>query len=457
MNQIPNNIMNPIPKDVFQRLHAIPRDIEREKKLVQIVFHRSCYHKPAKAMMNLGVDIDLYPSLTKISKDVNFNKLVWRSYFNSLVGKITPELIKAQIYDTQKYALENQINDTIRSVLMYVSASMKNEEMEKLAQIARICIGDEYNVIVVNGNYTTNRESERFVRGEINRATKIDGKRGVWIIASNMCQRSFSIPEINVILIAYDGGEVGPLIQKISRVSTIGANKTVGHVVTLSIDGQRDTRLFDIVAETAKKYANNHQCDFETALKRVVPTFPFLDLDENGHQIQLSVDDYCREIFNSSSSHYLIVNKERILTVDIMNPESKTVEILADLDIKLSQKLKCANDLKKGKTFIDTGSKEHAKIEKMKKNLHDQLKEKLNQISSKMHYLAEATLTNSFDDAISTLKTNPELELDFLSELGVGADDLNTFVIEGFTEKYIIEAHMKDWNDRQNSSWNLIK
>jgi hypothetical protein len=447
--------MNLILNDVLQRLHAIERDIEREKKIVEIIFHRFSFYKEAQAMMNLGVDPDLYPSLIKISKDVNFNKSTWKSLFNSLVGKITPELIKAKIYDTHKYALEHQINDTVKSVLMCVS--MNKEEMEKLAEIARVCLGDEYKVIVVNGDYTTNRESERYVRGEINRATKIEGKRGVWIISSAMCQRSFSIPEINVVLIAYDGGEIGPLTQKISRVSTIGANKTVGHVVTMSIDGQRDTRLFDIVAETAKKYANKHQCDFESALKHVVPTFPFLDLDENGHRVQLTVDDYCREIFNSSSSHYMIVNKERILTVDIMNPESETVEILAGLNVKLRQKLECANDLKKGKTFLDTGSKEHAKIEKLKKNLHQELNDKLRQISSKMHYLAEATLTNSFDDAISVLKSNSELELDFCSELGVGANDLNTFVSEGFIDKQIIESHMKVWNDRQNSSWNLTK
>jgi len=443
-------------KNFLKKLSAFERDIEREKKLVKPYFYRRDWSKEAKILKTFKVDEDMNLSSSKVSRDVNFNKPYWTGLFNSFIGKSTPELIKAGIYDAQKYALEHQINDEVKSVLMCLS--MTNPEMKKLSKIMRDSpIGDEYRVVVVNGDHTTNEESQKFVRSELNRAINIDKKKGVWILASSMCQRSFSIPEINVVIIAYDGGKIGPLIQKISRVATIGCDKTVGHVISISIDGQRDTRLFDIVADAAKKYSKKNAIDYPTALKKVAPTFPLFDLDENGHQIQLSVDDYCREIFNSSNSQYLIVNKEKIITIDTENCKDKSLEILARLDSKIKQKLKCLNELKKGRTFIAQDSKEYAKIEKGEKDFRKQLKEKLDQISDKIHYLAEATLTHSFDDAISVLKGDCKLELDFHCELGVGADDLNTLVMENYLDKQMIENNMKNWNDLQNSSWNLIK
>lgn len=441
-------------KNFLKKLSAFERDIEREKKLVKHYFYRSDYSKEAKILTTFKVDEDMNLSFSKVSKDVNFNKSYWIGLFNSFIGKSTPELIKAGIYDAQKYALEHQINDEVKSVLMCLS--MTNAEMKKLRKIVQDIIGNEYRVIVVNGDHTTNEESQKFVRSELNRAINIDKKKGVWILASSMCQRSFSIPEINVVIIAYDGGKIGPLTQKISRVATIGDDKNVGHVISISIDGQRDSRLFDIVADAAKKYAQKNSIDYSTALKKVAPTFPLFDLDENGHQIQLSVDDYCREIFNSSNSRYLVVNKEKLITIDTENCEDKSLEILAGLDSKISQKLKCLNDIKKGRTFIATDSKEYAKIEKGEKDFRKQLKEKLDQISDKIHYLAEATLTHSFDDAISVLEGDSELELDFLCELGVSADDLNTFVLERYLDKQMIENNMTVWNDKQNSSWNLF-
>lgn len=441
-------------ENFLKKLSAFERDIEREKKLVKTYYYRKDYSTEAKILTTFKVDEDMNLAFSKVSRDVNFNKSYWIGLFNSFIGKSTPELIKAGIYDAQKYALEHQINDEVKSVLMCLS--MTNAEMKKLRKIVQDIIGNEYRVIVVNGDHTTNEESQSFVRSELNRAINIDKKKGVWILSSSMCQRSFSIPEINVVIIAYDGGKIGPLTQKISRVATIGDDKTVGHVISISIDGQRDSRLFDIVADAAKKYAKKNSIDYSTALKKVAPTFPLFDLDENGHQIQLSVDDYCREIFNSSNSRYLVVNKEQVITINTENYKDKSVEILARLDSKISQKLKCLNDIKKGRTFIATDSKEYAKIEKGEKDFRKQLMEKLRQIADKIHYLAEATLTHSFDDAISVLKRDSDLELDFRCELGVGVDDLNTLVIENYLDKQMIETHMKTWNDKQNSSWNFF-
>tara|TARA_B100000131_G_scaffold264053_1_gene261148 strand:+ start:395 stop:2755 length:2361 start_codon:yes stop_codon:yes gene_type:complete len=435
----------------FNRLAQFSRDFDREKNLVKFIFHRMDYSREANALCNLGVDESVNPSWKKVTEDVDFNRPFFNGYYQSLVGVSTPYLIQNGIYDTQRFAVDHQIGEPTKSVLQFFPHGMRTRELNKLADIVKSTpVGQSWEIVVINGDHTTNEKAENEVNIALNRAI-IDGKRGVWILASAMCQRSFSIPHINLELISYDNGEIAPLRQKMSRVGSIGNGKINGHVISTSIDGNRDTKLIDILAEMAKKYAHNNNVDFETALKLVAGTIPMFDLAGN-HPVQLTVDDYSEYIFNSSNSSYLTVNKDSVMTID---ENSESLNILCKIDPKSDKKRKAKNDLQKGDTFEldEKDSSNSREIEKAQKDLHKQLIEKLKAISENIHYLGEATLTNSFDDAIQTLREDSDLNDDFKKDLDVNADELSILVNDKMLDKQMIETRMMEWNRKQNLSW----
>ena len=57
--------------------------------------------------------------------------------------------------------------------------------------------------------------------------------------SSNMSSRSFSIPEVTVVMDCYDGGSIHVAHQKHSRALTPGPNKTHGYIINMAIDPNR--------------------------------------------------------------------------------------------------------------------------------------------------------------------------------------------------------------------------
>lgn len=96
-----------------------------------------------------------------------------------------------------------------------------------------------------------NANAERVVREQIDQAAKQN--QSVLILASQMAQRSFSIPEITELYLAYDAGQAGATIQKMSRVLTPGSDPNkVGKIISLSFDPNRDDKFDVMLLETAQ-------------------------------------------------------------------------------------------------------------------------------------------------------------------------------------------------------------
>lgn len=175
-----------------------------------------------------------------------------------------------------------------RVAMMFLPSNIRNENIAVVGQIAKETL-PAYEVIVLSGAVThngrkiTNRNAEKTVK-EI-----LEKNSNVLIISALLAQRSFSVPEITELYLAYDKGEAGSTIQKMSRVLTPGKLDKVGHIFSLSFDPNRDDKFDSMIVETAINYKKrNNLKSLQEALQEVLRTIDIYDCTPTG-PVQIEV------------------------------------------------------------------------------------------------------------------------------------------------------------------------
>jgi len=190
-----------------------------------------------------------------------------------------------------------------------------------------------YKVVVVHGEkkHIANREgqyrrgqsvkienAENYVK-DVKAEALEEGYKGVWIIASSMAQRSFSIGSISVIMLSFDKGDAGGVNQRLSRGSTPFDGKTASLVVSNSFAKERDDKIVMTLQKMAKARAARTGEDIFTALKEVKLATSMFRIADDGRSIQYDIDEYLAELaLNRSGVEY---NIARSLTKQIMNSD----------------------------------------------------------------------------------------------------------------------------------------
>ena len=177
--------------------------------------------------------------------------------------------------------------------MMFVGAN--NKQMTSIDGIVKETL-DAWHIVtlagdrIISGRRVSNENCERIVKEEIKVAT--DEDKSVLIISNRIAQRSFSVPEITELYLAYDGGEEGSTIQKISRVLTSGDEEKVGHVFSLSFNPMRDDKFDSMVLETAVNLKNRSQdMEISDAIRSVLETFDIFDCTRSG-AVKMTEDKY---------------------------------------------------------------------------------------------------------------------------------------------------------------------
>jgi hypothetical protein len=133
-----------------------------------------------------------------------------------------------------------------------------------------------------------------------------------------MAQRSFSIPEITELFLAYDGGDNGATIQKMSRALTPGVAGKRGRIISLSFDPNRDDKFDAVLLETAQNFAKNRGItDLREALGAVLKTVDIFDCQEDG-AVRLDINRYLAAALARNSIDRVIGN---IAPVHELSPE----------------------------------------------------------------------------------------------------------------------------------------
>ena len=398
------------------------RAVEFEKNIAQVKFYRYDWGKYVPLLNEH--ELKYNPSFTKASKNVNKNQGFWIGLYESLNGV-------SSNMDANDYCLSECVGDDVNCVLQFVS--MTNAQMEKLKSLSKPILNSLYDVVVVNGNEVKGEDAEQYVKDSI-RAAKIKGKK-VWIIASQMCQRSFSIPDINVVLLTYDNGEISATIQRISRALTNRNGKKTGHIISLSIDGNRDDKIAPMILDAAKQVAEHEDIDIVTALIKVMKSTPIFQMGADGYNLELNPDDYAREIFSSNSSHRIMMNNDRLMYDGCLD------EIDFDTTEKQEQ-LKAENDFKKGKTNLESNVKSERGESIEKQTIINQRRNKLKQITDRTVYCVKEIRKHKKDMNLDTFVQLVETNTFVSKSIGVTPQEFRLLIEQKYIDHSLLSMYV---------------
>jgi hypothetical protein len=399
------------------------RAVQFEKNLAQVKFYRYSWGQFLSHLDNH--ELKFNPSFTKASKSVAKHQGFWAGLYKSLIGN-------SPILDANDYCLSNCLEgDEVKSVVQFVS--MNNPQMEKLGKVASATLDQFFEVVVVNGNKVKGEYAEKYVKDAI-RSAKMKNKN-VWIIASQMCQRSFSVSDINVVLLTYDNGEIGATVQRMSRALTAGDSEKTGHIISLSIDGNRDDKVTPMIYDAAKQVADHEGIDIVDALKKVMKSTPIFQMGEDGYNIQLDPDDYSREVFSSSSGHRIMINDDRLMTGGCLD----------DIDFDSSEKpetVKAENDFKKGKTFMESNKTSERGESSDMQTIINQRRNKLKQIADRTAYCVKEIRKHkkdvNFDTFVDLVETNS-----FVSKsIGVTPQEFRLLIEQKYLDSSLLSMYV---------------
>ena len=398
------------------------RAYEFETYLARVKFYRNNWSRFVHLLDDH--EIKFNPAFSKVSKNVKKNQGFWSGLYKSFIGT-------SPIMDANDFSLANCVEGDVKSVMQFVS--MENKQMHHLESIARSILGEFYDVYVINGDVVKNEDAEQFVNDKI-RIAEQKGKH-VWIIASQMCQRSFSIPEINVVLLTYDNGDMGATVQKMSRALTAGDSEKIGHIISISIDGTRDDKIAPMILDAARQVAEHEDIDIVSALRKVIKTLPIFEMGEDGYNLQLDADDYSKEIFSSSNSHRIVMNNDRLMfdgCLDSINFDSSSVE-----------KMKALSDIKKGKTNAEPLNKSKRKLTAEENEIILQRRIKLAQILDRTAYCIKEVRKHqgkiNYQSFVDILNTNR-----FVADsIGVSAREFDMLVQDRYIDFSLFSMYVE--------------
>lgn len=169
-----------------------------------------------------------------------------------------------------------------------------NTKVDNLIEIGKITqnVLSGWSVVVLNGKTVLNGgDCESKVDDSINST-----KNNVLIISAKMAQRSFSEELIDELYLAYDQGQDGATIQKMSRALTSNSPNKVARIFSLSFDPNRDDKLDTMIFQAAiNQVEKKGKSDIREELKRVYNSIDIFSCTNDGLGIKLNVDEYVKQ------------------------------------------------------------------------------------------------------------------------------------------------------------------
>lgn len=183
-----------------------------------------------------------------------------------------------------------------------------NTKVDDLIEIGKITqnVLNGWYIVVLNGGTVMNAgECESKVDDIINSTDK-----NILIISAKMAQRSFSEELIDELYLAYDKGQDGATIQKMSRALTSNRLDKVARILSLSFDPNRDDKLDTMVFQAAlNQVEKKGKSDIREELKRVYNSIDIFSCNDKGEAVKLEVDEYVKQALNKKGISRVMGNK----------------------------------------------------------------------------------------------------------------------------------------------------
>jgi hypothetical protein len=385
-----------------------------------------------------------HPSWLKAITDVDKAEGIWRGFYESLTGRTSRKLRGTNAAD---FALSHLVSDTVTGVMQFLPANATNEQSLKVAAIAQSILPDWF-VISLNGDAdTTNETAESIVKDYVRKA-KVENKKGVWVISQGMGSRSFSVPEINVVLLTYDNGSLGATVQKMSRCLTAGSADKIGHIVSFSIDGNRSDVVAAMALESAVKVAEESNEPLEEVLRRARRTIPIFDLDDNGDLVEINSDEYLERAMSLNAARQLVVNRQALIEIDSLSG-STLREMLADLPTQLQRLGDKDIPFLAGTRFVDGRviNRQNREIteEEVLSRLRQEVEKKLKVLTERLDHLVYFLPSRkqiSLETALFTAESNPDEADAFLEVFSLTPREVRVLISWGLINVQMLEVVM---------------
>jgi hypothetical protein len=313
-------------------------------------FYKMILPEKHRNLINNNLNDEDLTGWSKMLSDVTKNRVILKSIILGLWGKAP---IKDHILNT--LSLDIVIGREPKVTQFFV-ACPTNKELSLLAELFQECLPNHIIRPLSGGTKITNAIAEKIVKSDIQRC-KDQSKDGVVILSRDMGSRSFSVSEIDIVILMFDNGSVSALIQKISRsltggVDYYGNEKEQGHVVSLSLDPNRVDAVDVYVVEEAQKNKTKAE-SFNSSIRRIRKSVNIFVIDDNGDKISLlEKDEYYTELIDKFSFDRL--KNSQINLIPLISDDSLRNALLEIRSSELSKKEEKLKQLKdKGKKFLD--------------------------------------------------------------------------------------------------------
>jgi hypothetical protein len=375
---------------------------------------------------------------SKLLKDVKTSKNVLSNLVKGLFGVHGVRLT---------YIMELMTKDAEKDVTMVFASTPDKKQQSLLVDLFREVLGPQYIVELINSDETSNREVEEQAEKTIANA-KETGKKVVFV-SKDMASRSFSISEIDTVILMFDRGSYSTITQKVARVLTHGntyngSPKTHGNIISLSLDPNReDVSPIDeyIVYEAEKVQVN----DLNEGIQRVLKSMDIFTND-NGDIEPIEVDVYADRLINSSTLIKLGCETSK---VDKVIVDSTLVNMLLGTEVPevIKEKLMGINSSKVKRTKDEPQTKEEKELENKVEDIRIKIKKVLDNIVENVVEISEINNCES-DDIIDTLTMidNKGYCNEVIHEVGVNCEMVKQIIMMGGLSYKLLNTIISSYN-----------
>ena len=400
-------------KNAIDEIISVPYCMVEQDSSIPNVVVRRFYNMLFSGRINKlleDFDKDLLPNLTKIlAKPYSQQKFI-SALFQDIFGD-------QPLYG---FNISDQAGEEIKHSMLFVNISKL--AMDQLAEvIEKAC--PEHKVLILNGDYTDNKEAEGLTKEELVRMQNgyYEGRDKLLVITNMMGTRSYSIPEIQACLFMQEGGDVYPYMQKYSRCLTPGFGKKFGHIFDFAFDQSKTRNSVMSVAVEAALLIRQTGKTYPDAVREVLNSVNIKDMVSG----QWMDADTIIKAFEDNNKLLEIANAHTRITIEDLT--SDEIEAFGELAKRSStskaEKSKIDKIVETGKTF-ESGKSAGGKTKK------DPLKAVVEKAVRMINGSATTVLAlsnyqgESFLECVDLIENNAEMYKEFVELYGVGPDTI---------------------------------
>jgi hypothetical protein len=411
-------------------------DRSRVDKIVDVEFYQIDLRPVFELSQRLDPDVPvkLYPSWSKMVAEPYSSKGFFTRMLQSLF--LGQHGIDSMNVDLQVRNLSKGKVDKTRVAMLFLPGSTKvhgeDAHLETLCDIARSSLPN-FEVVEVSGRTTCNANAEELVKWKIKFA-KQNGKN-VSIMSAGMAQRSFSIPEINELYLAFDSGASAPVIQKMSRALTPSHPGKIGRIFSLSFCPQRDDKFDPLIIQSAVNLsAKNPDMTLSQALRQVLSTVDIFRCSPD-ESVKFTVDQYLRQLLDRNSfaryvgktADFSLLTREDI--VELSTGKSAEFSITGPASVPKGQ----IRDKMTGLRTNTSSNRSDADERKAR--------EVVATLAENIDCLFAASGTNTVDDLLEKLGDDKELQDGLKEMFGITLKSLHTLFSRRVIDRRLIEVY----------------